>query len=109
MSAASLRAGTITVIEGSPVGDWLNCGRRRLGMRGRPRAAAMACQSQVSAISQARSERASCRRWLKQFAATLCYKVRKNTADGDIGLLMYRLKRCRSLAGGKIILPIGTG
>ena len=54
MSAASLRAGTMTVMEGEPVGEMLCWGRRRLGMRGRPKAAAMTFQSQVRAMSQAR-------------------------------------------------------
>src|SRR5271154_2351327 len=53
MSVASLRAGTMTVMEGEPAGEMLCCGRSRLGMRGRPKAAAMTFHSQVRAISQA--------------------------------------------------------
>ena len=63
MSAASSRAGTMTVRDGLVCGDMSYCGRRRLGMRGRPRAAAMIFQSQLKAMSHARSCSASCRRW----------------------------------------------
>jgi hypothetical protein len=70
MSAASLRAGTMTVIEGEPAGEMLCLGISRLGTRGRPKAASITFQSQVSAINQAMSSRASCRGWLNRFAAT---------------------------------------
>jgi hypothetical protein len=60
MSAASLRAGTMTVIDGLPLGAMSCWGKSRLGMRGSPRAAAVTFQSQVRATSQAMSWRAVC-------------------------------------------------
>jgi hypothetical protein len=60
ISAASLRAGTMTVIDGLPAGEMLCSGKRRSGMVGRPIAAEAAFQSQVKATSQAMSWRAIC-------------------------------------------------
>src|SRR5260370_557191 len=62
----ALGGGKMTVADGLAVGVRLYRGRRRLGMRGRPRAAAMALDSHARAMSQARTVRPVCKGWFKR-------------------------------------------
>jgi hypothetical protein len=65
MSAASLRAGTMTVSEGLSKGLRSYCCSVMSGMLGRPRAAVNAFHVQAKAMSQETAMRANWKGWVK--------------------------------------------